>query len=847
FRVSRQAAQPAAEPQPRMESRAEARPEPRSDPKPARAAASDAAGKARMAGFTALQANDLEGAERQFQFALSRNRNDADAQGGMGLVALKKGDFAAARLALEAASRLGDATKWTEALGAARYFAGLETAQALVAKGQLDQARQAAEGLMRSGYKDTATAAELLADIYERQGRFADAADLYRQAGEGGSVNESRLQSRASRGRAMAAIERGDDIAAEQEFQQGLMLDQSDPWIRFEFARFMLRRGRLPETESLLASLSASADPDAIYAAAMLDSEMNRAQAAERLMARIPDSYRTAPMRNFAIGLKIDSAISRARTIAAGGQRGDAVATLKQLAATRGLAAGKLAAIADALYDMGDSVGAGALAMQALQGTITDMGSYEAIVRVAARTGRDDLARTAMQRATQLAGNSPDGQKALARMTAGTAVIQADRMRLAGQYASAFDVLQGAWGAAPDNTDVLGALARLYQSGRMWPRAAQTFQLILARDARNRDALSGLMEAAQAAGDKSLSQDAETRLLRTYPDNYESWLAAARTEQLRGNTGQATKYFKQARDMYTQAQSRPAPSGGGFGGNPFANQPMTASANPFRNVAPAAQAPAPAPVNPFALGSGTRLPTPAAVQPMSAPAGMGGAGFGDQGALPAALQPAAWQGDAASANAAYQPAVWQAPAVPAAGGYQTAAYQAPAAQAASGYQTAAYQPQAQQPAVAYQAAYQGQDGQQASAYPSGSYQTTPYQPGSYQNTPYQGGTYQGNAAPQMAAAFPPMSGSSDAGLPVATSSDPVLAGIERDIASMQQNNGPRGEVGTSYRQRAGETGLSAMGEMKASAQLSTGVGRGRIYAKAEMVTIDAGRPTGSSL
>jgi Tfp pilus assembly protein PilF len=80
-------------------------------------------------------------------------------------------------------------------------------------------------------------------------------------------------------------------------------------------------------------------------------------------------------------------------------------------------------------------------------------------------------------------------------------------------------------------------------------RAAQTFQIILTRDPKNRDALSGLMETAQAAGDKALSQQAQNELLRAYPDNYEVYLSVARTEQARGNNGAAVRYFKQARDV----------------------------------------------------------------------------------------------------------------------------------------------------------------------------------------------------------------------------------------------------------------------------------------------------------
>jgi len=704
--------------------------------RPAPVASTDLAGRARVAGFAALGANDLATASREFESALARNRRDGDALGGLGLVALKQGNFARARDLLDQASRQGDAAKWAQALASARHFAGVGEAQDLVAHGQLGEAQKIAEDLVRAGGGKDAVALELLADIYDRQGRYADSADLYRQASEIGTgkadaADDKRLASRAARGRALAAAARGDDMAAEQEFQQGLLLDPEDPWIRYEFARFMIGRGRLPEAESLVRSLTASTNPDSLYAGAMLESDLGHPAIAETLIQRIPETYRTQPVRAFAMGLKTDTAIARAKALAASGQKAQAIGALRQIGQTKGLPAARQAAIADALYDMGDVADAGALAQQAMSGSITDLGGYEAVIRVATRTGRDDLAQNALQKASQLAGSSADGQRALARISAGMAAAQADRLRLHGQYAEAFDVLQRGWGAAPDNAEILAALARLYQSGQMSARAAQTYQMILVHAPRDRDALSGLMETAQAAGDRALSQQAEARLLQAYPQSYEVYLAAARTEQARGNVGAATKFLKDARAIYSRQM---AGAGGGLGGNPFATGGEALGANPFRATA---AAPAPQPINPFSLGGGTRLSGLALDAPAPAPA------------------PA-------------QPA-WNAPA----------------------------------------------------------------------DTVGQSSEWGGRAAEAVA----PGAGPVAASMP----SDPVLAQIQTEISSMSQDNGPRVEVQTAYRSRAGETGLSELRDMKGSAEISTGLGGGRVYARADAVVIDSGRPTGSSL
>lgn len=611
---------PAAAPTSRPSPAATAR---RAAPQRAPAAAANA-GTARVAGYSALDSGDLATAASRFERALAANRNDGDALGGLGIVRLRQSRFGEARDLLERASRLPGANRWSEALASARYFGGIEDARAALDRGYLDKAQAIAEDTVRQGYSQPQPALELLAQIYEKQGRFADSADLYRQASAGGGEDEARLASRAARGRALAAMARGDDYAAEQEFQGGLVADRNDPWIRYEFARFMIGRGRRAEAESLVGSLAQSNDPDALYAAALINKDLGNLLAASALVERVPESRRTPAMRSFSLAIKIEAAIARAKTLAATGQGPVALSALRQIASAPSLPAARRAEVAGALYDLGDEAGAASLAQSALDGEISDVGDYDPLVRVLAASGREDLARVALNKAASLGGASPDAQRAVARMSAGLAVAQADRMRLAGQFAPAFDLLQGAWTAAPDNTEVVAALARLYQSGGMSARAAQSFQLVLARDARNRDALLGLAQSAQAAGDRELSKQAADRALAAYPQDYQVYLTLARVAQDRGDKGAAVRLLKSARELYA------AQSGGTTaiapGANPFATTPGSADGNPFR--AQAMAAPAPAQVNPFALGNGTRLPTSPTV---------GGTGYAGQAYAPQSM------------------------------------------------------------------------------------------------------------------------------------------------------------------------------------------------------------------
>jgi Flp pilus assembly protein TadD len=120
-------------------------------------------------------------------------------------------------------------------------------------------------------------------------------------------------------------------------------------------------------------------------------------------------------MRNFVLGVKTDAAIERAKAMAAAGQRTQAVSALRQLGGLKTLPAARRAAIASALYDLGDGAGASQFAQAAMSGDIADLEGYDAVVRVLAKTGRDDLARAALQRASSLATPRP---KASARLRA---------------------------------------------------------------------------------------------------------------------------------------------------------------------------------------------------------------------------------------------------------------------------------------------------------------------------------------------------------------------------------------------------------------------------------------------
>jgi len=595
----------------------------------------DQGGDARAAGFKALDAGDDNRAITLFTQALKHNANDHDAQGGIGVARLRQGRFAEARDYLTRASRGGDGQKWASALRSASFYADLRAAEKARDDGNLSKAEELARKLAASDNKDAVQAKALLGDILSREGRFAEAQEAYRQAAgslsgdRAGQANLAQMQASAARAQAMQLLGAGDSIGAERAYQAALAAGGDDPWLRYDYARLLAAQGRNPAAESVMAPLRNARAPDAIYAAALYYQQQGQNRLAQQLIDRIPASDRDQPMRDFAIQLKSGAAIEQAKLLQKNGRTMEAVNGLREVARNPGLPVTSLGQVASALFDMGDIGTAMSIAQQAASMPATGAPeSYDPIVRVLAKGGQDALAAELVQKISANSGTGGAGLQAIGDLNATLAATQADRLRTSGNLAPAFDVLQGAWASAPNNVELLSALARLYQSGSMYPQSVQVYEMVLRQKPDDVGALIGLADAAGAGQDFNRARGAIAVALQREPANPEVYMAAARLEQQRGNESNALKYLKQARALYDQRTA--AIGAGGFPmGNPFGANPF-ASSNPFGGQQTAGGYTQP--VNPFALGRGaSKLPSGVPYMPGAAPM----AGYAGAAAYPA--------------------------------------------------------------------------------------------------------------------------------------------------------------------------------------------------------------------
>ncbi|WP_369058505.1 cellulose synthase subunit BcsC-related outer membrane protein [Caulobacter sp. 73W] len=609
----------------------------------------------RTQGFAALERGDLQTAEANFQSALRIRAGNSDALGGVGLVRLRRENFTEAKTFLQRAIRAAPANRgrWTEALGTATFFGDLRAAQAAAARGDVAQAERLARPLASGSFKDRALAQQLLADIFLRSGRNAEAEQAYRQvlaanrnstdAQAGlieallrlnrfaeaeqlaratvdrtpGPLNDTRA--RIEHAKAQQFLAGGDYSSAYASFEAALAADPTDPWIRYDFARFLVSQGQGPAAEGLMAMLAQSTTVEGLNAAALFAQQQGRSAEAYALLSRIHPQARTPALNELAGQLYLDTAIQQAKDLRTSGRNAEALTLLRELLARPNMPVGVQGSIADALYDLGDKPQAINLAQRILtSGAVgADPAAYGGFVSVLARSGRDaEAAALIRQIGATPAANTPSGRQGMSGLVATLGYERSDRLRLAGDYAQAFDVLSNAFASAPNDTRLLSGLARLYQSGGMTAQAGQVYDTLLRMNPNDPEAFNGVLEAAVARGDTSRAKEMLRVAMQRTPGDPNLYLIAARIEQSSGDKSAAIKALETARvlrerqgvpigpSLYTGVAPVPA--------SPYQTPSGALGSNPFRSGSPAVFTPyQPVPTQPVPL----MQPPTQAVQP----------------------------------------------------------------------------------------------------------------------------------------------------------------------------------------------------------------------------------------
>ncbi len=534
--------------------------------------------------------NQTEEAEQAFKGLLARNRNDAEAMSGIGIIRLRQERYADARQILERASRISPrrAHKWRTAESTARFWEGVREAEALRANGDIYSAEQRlrraikaspqvaggeptilvtlADLRMEQGYAseaekiyrkvldvqpNNADAARGLMGAMAKNGRTSEALAYYRQLPEG--VREaigpvSSYEALALRQQAAEARAIGDDSGAEQLLKQALSIDPQGTWPRLDLAVMYLQQNRRSEARSLVDGLPVSGPlkGEGAYIRALIAGEDQSWFDALMWLEQVPEAERNAEMAATQRNMWVRYQTERAAVFARQGYEAKAIELLAQVepyATSPGLVGSAAFAYVEAnqqgrgLYLLRQAIAQSKPAhpdlLNSYAGLLLKLGQYTEFDMVLDQlAGRQDL--------------DIDQRGALIEMRVAQRLRQADAVREDGNIARAYDLLEPALRANPRDPRLVMALARLYDEAGEHDRSVSLYRYALELDPQNLDAYQGAIQANLAVGNEALADDMLSDALQIAPNSSRLHVLAGRIAKARGQDGRALRLFKEA-------------------------------------------------------------------------------------------------------------------------------------------------------------------------------------------------------------------------------------------------------------------------------------------------------------
>jgi cellulose synthase operon protein C len=546
-------------------------------------AASDIRGRVIGEGFAALDRNDLDTARARFSSVLATSPNDGDALGGMGIIELKQEHFATARDYLERASRAGNPARWREALTSATYwtytsealgaqsngdFAKAKslferaialnpsdvTAQVMLGEGLLNNHDpQGAEQAFRMALRrqaDNPDAIRGLVGALAAQGRgdealqFATQLTAEQQAKAGGL---DRLRGTAEAAQARQAEAQGDLGRARSLFEDALVSNPDDPWLRLDLARIYVRQGAVGTARSMMDGLLA-AHPDmmdALYASALLAEQTKDWSRGLQLLDRIPAAQRTAAMSGLQHRLWLGQQVDLATQMAKRGQNQQALAILRSAEPVALETPSLIGQLSGGYVAAGDPGRALWLVQNAMASAPNDAGLQLQYAGILLESHQDAQLGDVMRRLSTMQ-LTPEQRTDFDNLNLMIVVRQADRVRMSGDLASAYEVIAPWLAAMPDNPDLQAALARLYSSAGDPANALKSYRIALARRPDDLGLQISAIYAASGAKDWRFAEQTAAAALNAAPGDPDLLAAVGRLYRSEGKTTLAAQYLQRS-------------------------------------------------------------------------------------------------------------------------------------------------------------------------------------------------------------------------------------------------------------------------------------------------------------
>ncbi len=566
-------------------------------------------------GYNQLNSGHLSQAQAEFQAVLAQSPNDAEALAGLGYVALHQDDFAAAAQYLNRAADQGgtQAQKRRDQASEAQFYAQLANAKRADQQGDVKQALALSETLITRAGQAGDTARLFRADVLRHNGDYVQAEALLNQVIVRQPSNlqakealyyvytEQNQNDRAAtllatmpaelqrkiqsadrygnmRDLAQQAVDAGNIETAIAILDNGLQRLPNNPWLRLELAKLHLQQGDEQAADEVLAPLkSDDASGEALYVLALFAAEREQWREVNALLGRLPSAERSDKVEALYQQSRFYLALELAQSSLANGDKAKALEVLERVksqAVGHPLWTGKLAQL---LVKSGDINSAVTLVKASIsQGIDGNAGDYADQVAVLYNVGLRDEAQTLLNDPQLIAASTP---LQLARARNVYVINEADSLRQQGNYAPAYDLLTHALQIDPQNTDLMLAMGRLYQSGKLNDKAQIVYDYLLEhhQDTPEQDALIGAINIALANGDAPRAAQLATQL--DQPQSASGMLLMARIYQAQGDYAKALATLRQARANLLGLEQNYASSSPMIGGLVLADNPFATSNN----------------------------------------------------------------------------------------------------------------------------------------------------------------------------------------------------------------------------------------------------------------------------
>lgn len=499
-------------------------------------------------------------------------------------MALRQSRFADAEKYLRRASQEDthneNRQQWAKDADNARFYASRNQALSLAQKGRYADALASLDSSASSDSHQRLAADMLRADILRRQGKPAESEQVYRQlladnpqntdvrTGLMWVLRQQNKQTEADqilrtlpanlrtryatfgdngdneRKAAQSALQSGNASRAMQILQAASSKYPQNVWLQLDYARQLRKAGQKQQAATLMAGVAQRTDKrnEALYAAAVYAAEDNDWSKSQSLLSQVPRATFSADMTALNSRVQSNLQMDIAQNYLRQGNTQAARNSLRTLEHTPPQTPVDLGRYAQLMMQAGDSPLALQLVRenqaQGLHGALAD---YAGQIRVLNQAGRFAEAESVLN--SPVLQNSASQQE-IDNIRIASVIARADQLREKGKPDAAWNLVMPALRANPANTDLLLAMARVYQSDHMDDKADEIYTFVLRKSPRDKQALTGIVNLELARNDHEAARRAFSALEPSQDAEY--MMLAARVAAANGEHQRAMSLLRTA-------------------------------------------------------------------------------------------------------------------------------------------------------------------------------------------------------------------------------------------------------------------------------------------------------------